>query len=738
MQNVLLSTANSLEGRSISDLSFDYLSKKWDEGIPLGNGVIGAVLWQKDGNLRFSLDRTDLWDLRPMPYFDDPQYTFEWVKEHIRAKNYKPVQEHFDKPYDQLAAPSKIPGAALEFSLKSLGTPTKVRLLLKTAVCEMKWDHGASLKTFVSATKPIGWFSFENVPSSFVPRIIMPQYEKDKAEKNSGPAGGQDIVKLGYSQGSVREEANSLVYRQKGYGGFVYEVAVKWKRVGKSLYGIWSISSSLSKDNAEQDAISALKRGFGKDFNEHLKFWRNYWAASTVSLPDQELQKQYDNDMYKLGSVTRSYGYPISLQSVWTADNGHLPPWKGDFHHDMNTEMSYWSAFEGNHLKEAMGFVNTLWNQQDVYKKYTQQYFGKGGMNIPGVCSLTGEPLGGWIQYAMSQTIGAWLAQQFYLQWKYSSDDVFLKTRAYPFMKEVATFLEQQTCVNPDGRRTFEFSSSPATHRNELEAWFPKFTNYDLALTKFAFSASSEMANKLSLKNEAKHWKSLENQLPNFILDEDSALIVAEGCSDFSYYHFSTALAICPLGLINWSDGPQSQKIIRSTLDKCWKAGTKRWWGATFAWMANLEALARNGDKAYEALKTFTKCFVSPNTFHLDGDQSGTGVSDYTDRSFTLEGNFAFASAIHKMLMQSHNGTVYIFPAIPSSWSNVSFRNLRAEGAFLISAEMRDRRIVDLQVYSEKGGAFSIASPVTGKVFKYMMKRGESKSLIDICSSKSN
>ena len=90
------------------------------------------------------------------------------------------------------------------------------------------------------------------------------------------------------------------------------------------------------------------------------------------------------------------------------------------------------------------------------------------------------------------------------------------------------------------------------------------------------------------------------------------------------------------------------------------------------------------------------------------------------------------------MLMQSHNGTVYIFPAIPSSWSNVSFRNLRAEGAFLVSAEMRNCQLVDIQVYSEKGGTFTIVSPTTGKKFKYVMKSGESRSLRDICSSKSN
>ena len=97
--------------------------------------------------------------------------------------------------------------------------------------------------------------------------------------------------------------------------------------------------------------------------------------------------------MYKFGSATRENSYPISLQAVWTADNGKLPPWKGDYHHDLNTQLSYWPAYAGNHLSEGLGYLNTLWNQRDTYKRYTRQYFETEGMNVPGVCTLTGEPM---------------------------------------------------------------------------------------------------------------------------------------------------------------------------------------------------------------------------------------------------------------------------------------------------------------------------------------------------------
>ncbi|MEO6290599.1 MAG: hypothetical protein ABIO76_11790, partial [Ginsengibacter sp.] len=38
------------------NLVFDSLPKRWDEAIPLGNGMLGALIWQKENMLRFSLD----------------------------------------------------------------------------------------------------------------------------------------------------------------------------------------------------------------------------------------------------------------------------------------------------------------------------------------------------------------------------------------------------------------------------------------------------------------------------------------------------------------------------------------------------------------------------------------------------------------------------------------------------------------------------------------------------------
>lgn len=445
-----------------------------------------------------------------------------------------------------------------------------------------------------------------------------------------------------------------------------------------------------------------------------MNYWNTYWKASSISIPDSLLQRQYDNEMYKFGSASRENSSPISLQAVWTADNGKLPPWKGDYHHDLNTQLSYWPAYIGNHLQEELGYLNTLWNQREVYKKYTKQYFECEGMNIPGVCTLTGEPMGGWIQYSMSPSVSAWLSQHFYQHWKYSADSTFLKERAYPFTKDVVTFLEQLSSVDKQGVRRLPISSSPEMFDNSIQAWFKDMTNYDLSLMKFAFKVASEMAADLQLNDEAAHWKEVGEELPALDVDKEGALTIAKGFPyKDSHRHFSHALAIHPLGLIDYSQGEESKKIINATIQRLQEVGPDWWCGYSYSWFGNMKARAFDGEGAAQELKTFAECFCLPNTFHANGDQTKSGKSKYTYRPFTLEGNFAFAAGIQEMLMQSHTGVIRIFPAVPASWQDVSFQDLRAMGAFLVSAEQKGGNVEQITIYPEQGGICRIALPAS-------------------------
>ena len=703
---------------SVNDLVFTELATTWDEGIPLGNAIIGALVWQKDSMLRMSLDHVGLWDLRPMVNRDSlPIRNFRWVQEQVAKKDYHPVQQMYDVPYDASAFPTKIPGGALEFNMAGFGKVEAVHLYLNNALCEVKWSGGVHLQTFVHANENKGWFRFENIPAGCKPVLVAPVYQSPLDGDLASSYTSLDLMRLGYPQGAIATNGNTIVYHQPGSEGFYYEIAVSYHQTGKNMEGVWTIVPKPETPSQAGDIAmiteSALRQGFTKYYNTHHRWWSDYWAQSSVDIPDPVLAKQYYNEMYKFGSAARSYSPPVSLQAVWTADDGKLPPWKGDYHHDVNTQMSYWLCYAGNRLEEGMGYLNWLWETMPTNRRYTSDYFGVEGLAVPGVATLKGEPMAGWIQYSLSPTVSAWLAHHFYLHWQYSQDRDFLKTRAYPYIKEVAVFLDNISVHDEQNKRKLPISSSPEIYNNSLQAWFHTTTNYDLGLIRFVFTAAVELANELGLHDEAARWQSILVEWPDVDLDEQGALTFAKGFPyNASHHHFSHGIAFHPLGLIDWSNGASDQNIITATIKKVEEYGPPYWWiGFSYSWLGNVKARAMDGDGAAEALRIFAEHFCLRNTFNANGEQTNQGYSYYTYRPFTLEGNMGFASGIHEMLIQSHTGIIRIFPAIPASWDNVSFEKLRAVGAFLVSARKENGKVTQIIVMSEKGGKMRLAKP---------------------------
>ena len=172
------------------------------------------------------------------------------------------------------------------------------------------------------------------------------------------------------------------------------------------------------------------------------------------------------------------------------------------------------------------------------------------GLNVPGVVTLGGDPMGGWIQYSLSPTVGAWCAQHFYWQWKYSMDEKFLESRAYPYIHEVATYLENITKYK-DGVRKLPLSSSPEYNDNDISAWFLDWSNFDLSLAKFLFTAASEVAMAAKNTQEADHWQEIYKQLPGYEVNETGFTIAPGQNLNVSHRHMSQYMAIYPLALLD-------------------------------------------------------------------------------------------------------------------------------------------------------------------------------------------
>ena len=702
--------------KEASCLKFNELSKTWDEGIPLGNGMLGALIWEKDGKLRFSLDRADLWDLRPMENLDRPEWSFSWVKQQWEKNTYEKVQQIFDAPYDRNPAPSKIPGAALEFNISKFGKAKSFILDISTATCRIEWESGVAMEAFVNAEKTTGWFRFTGLDSYLIFDLLPPSYSRPADSTSVDSHSGQDLYLLGYEPGESMAEQNHVMYQQKGWGAFSYQVSLRFSEKKGTTEGCWSISSDYPNGEkqvpAAEQTASAMAAGYSEELKGHKEWWKNYWMQSSVSIPDTTLLKQWYLEMYKLGAATGNGAPPISLQAVWTADNGKLPPWKGDFHHDLNTQLSYWPAYSSNHLEQERSYIDWLVKNRPEFERYTRTFYQKRGLNVPGVTTLTGQPMGGWIQYSFGPTVSAWLGHHFYLHWRYTMDREFLEKEAYPWIRDVAVFFTDIAEQGDNGLKKLPLSSSPEIFNNSRQAWFDNTTNFDLGLIRWTFEKAAELAGELGNKEEAEQWQKELDLWPDFDIDPATGFTFIKGVPyNESHRHFSHLIGFHPLGVVDWSKGEEDQKIIKSTIETLDRIGPDWWCGYSYSWLGNLKARAFDGEGAAEALRTFSECFCLKNSFHVNGDQTKSGKSKFVYRPFTLEGNFAFASGLQEMLIQSHTGVVRLFPAIPGSWKDLSFTKLRTEGAFLVSAEMKNSKVNEVEIIAEKGGEIKIMNP---------------------------
>ena len=227
----------------------------------------------------------------------------------------------------------------------------------------------------------------------------------------------------------------------------------------------------------------------------------------------QYFAKQYYNEMYKFGSATRGKFLSYFFAGcIWTADNGKLPPWKGIIittwiHNSViGLRMRAITCLRG-WISEYI--VESAWHLQTLYSPI---FWNRGYECAWGLNTLTGEPMGGWIQYAMSQTAGAWLAQHFICTGNILPIRSSWKKELILSLKDVAAYMEQNSIVDSKGFRRLSSAQVPKfmiIHcRHGSRIW-------QIMIYRWCISClvrGAEMANELGIKTEAAHWNKLKSQ----------------------------------------------------------------------------------------------------------------------------------------------------------------------------------------------------------------------------------
>jgi len=686
-------------------LVLDAPISRWDDGIPLGNGALGVLAWGEGRTLRFSLDRGDLWDERTPEMLKRSDWTYARMRELVEKGPQQELHELFDVPYDTVPYPTKLPGGRLELEFPEGANARRFALDLRAAEVAIELE-GARVTARADANERVLVVRVDGAQP--LARLIAPAAVKQLGYEPAVAGNATDV------QWFVQRAADSMSYavacaEHRDASGVTFLVSVE-RVVGEPASPNWMRARVLAP-------LASKAR------EDHLAWWTRHWSASSVSVPDAAIQQQYDLVRYLYGAGSRvdqlgNGGAPIALQGLWTADSGGLPPWKGDYHNDLNTQTTYIAQLPMGHADAGLCFLEHLAALTPQFERFAGGFYGVPGLVAPGVMTLGGRAMGGWGQYSLSPTNTAWLALLFDEHWRYTRDREFLEGVAYPWCSRAGEALAALLRPSDAGHLRLPLSSSPEIFDNSKRSWLPPNSNYDQSLLRWLFGALASQADALGRSGDAERWRALLARLEPLDVDPATgALTFARGLPyDQSHRHFSHSLALHPLALVSIEGGDAERKLVDATLDSILARGTDWWTGYSFSWMACMLARAGRAEAALEHLETYL-AFTGRNGFHLNGDQSGQGHSKFTYRPFTLEGNMLAAQAVHEMLLQSWGGLVRVFPATSARWQDVEFEDLRAEGALRVSASRRAGRTTRVKLLSERGGPVRLRDPFGGEAF---------------------
>ena len=530
---------------------------RWDEGIPLGNGELGALVFGSAKKLTVSLDRGDIWDKSGSPE-NTPGFCYANLIKWAKSGNRKAIYKTFDLPY-QRPTPTKLPCGRLELIVQDDGGSQDCcfALDLKTAVCTFT-NGDFRLAAFVHAAQGVGMLKTEGAP--VIIHLVRPKFGKRTKysaffERFSRRAAVSNKLKnVKYPAPVLKQllvrDVRVQFFVQPLNDGSAFGVAVGERRTAYgqefAFYAYGTRGETPIENILTEKVVEALRKGYDALFPSHRAWWRAYNARSEICVPDDYIQSRYNMGNYLLGSASRKGNFPMPLQGLWTAcDDQYLPPWKGDYHHDLNTELTYLSFLKANRLEQGECFLDYLASLTERGRDFARDFYDADGICLPAVMDIDGYALGGWPMYSLSPTNQLWLCQSFERCYAYTGDVEFLRKTAYPFIEQSARCILSLLQEDAEGFYVLPISSSPEIHDNTQKSFLTPNSNYDQALLLYTFSSLAQLAGVLGKADDRRLWEATLQKLRPLAVNAAHVLRLSpdEDLQE-SHRHQSHAMAI--------------------------------------------------------------------------------------------------------------------------------------------------------------------------------------------------
>lgn len=751
---------------------------QWREALPSGNGTIGALVYGNIHQERVLFNHNELWYGGRVDEIPDMSAELPVVRKLMLEGNYLAANDHYTNTLRETGFKGQNARYHPAFDLvlttdcKFLFEDYSRTVDFESGEIDVKWrddDTRFSRRLFVSIPDNISVMSITaDKPKSVSGELTIDIHDlKDAIEQNGA------LFDPGFTFETVVDN-NFVIFKADGsdggeFGGVV-RVIVKNGQTEAHNKTVKGGSRSITYQEADEvllivgfyaneesdRAVSRLKKelsSFDGDyntlFNRHKPLQSKRFNTASITLnpggkndtPNEYLlldayqnpaspelmQKLFNYGRYLLISSSRAAGYPANLQGIWNGD--YRPPWSSLYGINENLEMNYWQALPGNLQESMMAFFDYFDSKIADFRYNAKQLWGCRGIYVPpfmspesGILRITAPHVINWTDAA------GWLASFYYDYYLFTGDEVFLRERAIPFMKEVALFYEDFIVKGEDGKNMFLPSQSPENQPADKTIIDPETgrekrikvqinSTIAVAISKEVFSNLIEACELLDIENEGvKRWKQFVKDMPEYEINEDGALkewLHPDFNDNYEHRHQSHIYPLFPGNEIAEESNPELYEATKVAIDKRLVIGLQSQTGWSLAHMANVYARLGDGEKAKEALNILSRCCLGQNffTYHNDWRAMGATMPFYWGHSapFQMDANFGISAAVIEMLCGSTSNMIRVLPALPDEWKSGEFNDLLTRTGVKLSAKWDlDKNEIELTLRAERDTDFDL------------------------------